>query len=214
MNTCTLRFLQVPFIVALLAGASAIANSQPPAKGGYLFTTFKNGTQPESEQIYFGLSKDGFHWDALNNGNAVLVSDIGEKGVRAYLLRSHDGRKFFLIATDLAINLNPDWKRARTAGSKSIVIWDSDDLVKWSAPRMVKVAPDDAGCTWAPEAIYDDQTGDYLVYWASTTRGDNYTKQRIWSAHTKDFKKFSRPVIYIEKSASVIDTDIIRERDK
>jgi len=215
LNTPTLRVLRVSVIVALLMGVSAIANSQQPAKGGYLFTTFKNGAEPGSEQIYFGLSQDGLHWDALNNGNAVLVSDIGEKGVRdSYLLRSHDGKKFFLIATDLAINLNPDWKRARTAGSKSIVIWESDDLVKWSAPRMVKVAPDDAGCTWVPEAIYDDQTGDYMVYWASTTQGDNYTKQRIWSAHTKDFKKFSKPVIYIEKSASVIDTDIIREKDK
>ena len=186
-----------------------------PAKGGYLFTTFKGEATPQTEQIYFGLSQDGFHWDSLNNANPVLVSDIGEKGVRdPYLLRSHDGKKFFLLATDLSINLNRDWHRATHSGSKSIVIWESDDLVKWSAPRLVKVAPDDAGCTWAPEAIYDEQTKDYLVYWASTTERDNYAKQRIWSAHTTDFKDFSKPEIYIEESSTVYDTDIIREGNK
>ncbi len=34
------------------------------------------------EQIYFALSRDGLHWMDLNNGNPVLLSDIGEKGVR------------------------------------------------------------------------------------------------------------------------------------
>jgi hypothetical protein len=183
--------------------------------GGYLFTTFKGEATPMTEQIYFGLSQDGFHWDALNHGNPVLVSDVGEKGVRdSYLLRAHDGKKFFLIATDLSNNLNRDWHRATHAGSKGIVIWESDDLVKWSAPRLVKVAPDDAGCTWAPEAIYDEETKDYLVYWASTTGRDNFAKQRIWSAHTTDFKEFSAPEIYIEKPSTVYDTDIIRVENK
>jgi len=55
----------------------------------------------------------------------VLVSQLGEKGVRdPYLLRSQDGQKFYLLATDLSINLNRDWKRAQEAGSKSIVIWN------------------------------------------------------------------------------------------
>ena len=204
-------------IAAFVVGTTAIAApaESPSGKGGYLFTTFKGEATPQTEQIYFGLSQDGFHWDALNNANPVLISDIGKKGVRdSYLLRSHDGKKFFLLATDLSNNLNRDWHRATHAGSKSIVIWESDDLVKWSAPRLVKVAPDDAGCTWAPEAIYDEETKDYLVYWASTTERDNFAKQRIWSAHTTDFKIFSKPEIYIEESATVYDTDIIRNGEK
>ena len=199
---------------AMTGIAIAAAESQPLA-GGYLFTTFKGEATAMTEQIYFGLSQDGFHWDALNNGSPVLVSDVGEKVVRdSYLLRSHDGKNYFLIATDLSSNLNRDWHHATHAGSKCIVIWESDDLVKWSAPRLVKVAPDDAGCTWAPEAIYDEETKDYLVYWASTTGRDNFAKQRIWSAHTTDFKKFSAPEIYIEKSSTVYDTDIIRAENK
>ena len=95
-----------------------------------------------------------------------------------------------------------------------MVIWESTDLVKWGEPRLVKVAPDDAGCTWAPEAIYDEDKKDYMIFWASTSKSDNYAKQRIWSVRTPDFKTFSKPEIFIEKPNTVIDTDIIRDGDK
>ena len=180
--------------------------------GGYLFVTFKGEQSPMTEQLYFAVSKDGRHWDALNSSQPVLVSDLGEKGVRdPYLLRSHDGRKFYLIATDLSINRNGDWWRAQSAGSKSLVVWESADLVNWSQPRLVKVAPDDAGCTWAPEAVYDESRQEYLVFWASRTGQDNFGKQRIWAAWTRDFATFSAPFVYIDKPRDVIDTDIVRE---
>jgi beta-xylosidase len=197
-------------LLAMCAGTSAFA-----ADGGFLFVTFKGEATPMTEQIYFGLSKDGRNWKALNGGNPVLVSDLGEKGVRdPYILRSHDGSKFYLLATDLSINLNHDWGRATHAGSKSIVIWESTDLLHWSAPRLVQVAADDAGCTWAPEAMYDEDTQDYLVFWASQNGSDNFAKQRIWACRTKDFKTFSKPFIYIDKANHVIDTDIVRENGK
>lgn len=180
--------------------------------GGYLFVTFRGEQSPMSEQIYFVASRDGRQWTALNNSQPVLVSKIGEKGVRdPYLLRSHDGKKFYLIATDLSIHLNHDWGRAQTAASQSIVIWESTNLVNWSEPRLVKVAPDDAGCTWAPEAVYDESKGAYLTFWASKTKSDNFAKQRIWAAWTKDFKTFEKPFVYIDKPWHVIDTDIVQE---
>src|SRR6185503_10606379 len=138
--------------LAVLTGISACG-----ADGGFLFATFKGEQTAMTEQIYVAVSQDGRHWKALNGAQPVLVSSLGEKGVRdPYLLRSQDGKKFFLLATDLSINLNRDWNRATHAGSKSIVIWESTNLVDWSAPRLVKIAPDDAGCTWAPESVYDD----------------------------------------------------------
>jgi arabinoxylan arabinofuranohydrolase len=184
------------------------------AQGGFLFSTFRDETTPMSEQIYFGVSRDGKRWDALNGGNPVLVSDVGEKGVRdSFLLRSHDGQKVWLIATDLSINSNSDWHRATHAGSRSIVVWESTDLVHWSPPRLALVAPEEAGCVWAPEAIYDEEAGDYLVYWASTTKSDNYAKQRIWAAHTRDFRTFDKPFVYVEKPNHVIDIHIVRDGD-
>ena len=196
--------------IILLTGGAAFA-----ADGGFLFVTFMGEGSPMTEQIYFGLSRDGLHWEALNNSKPVLISALGEKGVRdPYLLRSHDGKKFYLIATDLSIALNHDWNRSTHAGSKSIVIWDSEDLVHWSEPRLVQVAADDAGCTWAPEAMYDEDTQDYLVFWASTNASDKFAKQRIWAARTTDFVTFGKPFIYIEKPQHVIDTDIVRDGGK
>jgi hypothetical protein len=191
------------------------ANIAFAGDGGFLFVTFKGEKTPMTEQIYFAVSQDGRNWDALNNSEPVLISKLGEKGVRdPFILRSNDGKKFYLLATDLSIDLNPGWKRAAQAGSKSIVIWESSDLVNWSQPRLAPIAADDAGSAWAPEAIYDEQTADYLVFWASTNRSDNFAKHRIWAARTKDFITFSKPFVYIERAGSVIDTDIVRDGGK
>ncbi len=201
---------KLPALLALIAlGTHASA-----AEGGFLFTTFRDEVTPLSEQIYMAVSEDGRSWEALQGGQPVLVSDVGEKGVRdSFLLRSHDGAKVWLIATDLCVHKNRDWKRNTHAGSRSIVVWESTDLVHWSAPRLALVAPEDAGCVWAPEAIYDAASGDYLVYWASTTKRDNFAKQRIWAARTKDFQSFSAPFLYAEKPDHVIDIDVVRAGD-
>jgi sucrose-6-phosphate hydrolase SacC (GH32 family) len=174
--------------------------------------TFKGEWTPMTEQVYFVVSSDGRTWEALNGDDPVLVSTLGEKGARdPFIMRSHDGKTFYVLATDLSIHHNGDWGRSVRAGSKSIVIWESKDLTHWSQPRLVKVAPDDAGCTWAPEAIYDEQTQDYLVFWASRSNRDGATRQRIWASRTRDFVSFGEPFIYIDKPNDVIDTTIVRD---
>lgn len=199
-------------VIILLAFGFGAA-TRAADNGGYLFVTFRGEATPMTEQIYFMVSENGCDWEALNNAEPVLVSTVGEKGVRdPYILRSHDKSRFYLIATDLSIHLTGhNWNRAQTAASKSIVVWESQDLVNWSEPRLVKVAPDNAGCTWAPEAVYDAERGEYMVFWASKTADDNFDKQRIWAARTRDFKIFGKPFVYIEKPTTVIDTTIIRD---
>ncbi|WP_202802009.1 glycoside hydrolase family 43 protein [Catenovulum agarivorans] len=193
--------------------AAVTASEQQQEVGGYLFATFRGEATPMTEQVYFMLSQDGKNWQALNDSDPVLVSQLGDKGVRdPFLIRSPDNDKFFLIATDLSINLtNHDWGRASTNASQSLMVWESTDLVNWSEPRLVKVAPDNAGCVWAPEAIWDEEKQAYMAFWASQTADDNFSKFRIWAAHTKDFKTFSEPFVYIEKPTTVIDTTIVRE---
>jgi hypothetical protein len=53
-------------------------NSAPSQNGGYLFATFKDEATTHTEQIYFGLSTNGCDWTALNGGEPVLVSKLGE----------------------------------------------------------------------------------------------------------------------------------------
>ena len=70
----------------------SIAFRASAADGGFLFVGFRGEQTPMSEQIYFAISHDGRHWDALMHLERVLVSELGEIGVRdPYLLRSQDG---------------------------------------------------------------------------------------------------------------------------
>ena len=81
-------------------------------RAGFCSPRSRGEQSSKAEQIYFGLSADGLHWNALNNGGPALVSAIGEKGVRdPYLLRTQENT-FVIVATDLSINLNHDWNRA------------------------------------------------------------------------------------------------------
>ncbi|RCX12204.1 GH43 family beta-xylosidase [Anaerobacterium chartisolvens] len=178
---------------------------------GYFFTYFKGTDRPDAEQIYFASSKDGLHWDELNESKPVLTSTVGDKGVRdPFIIRSHEGDKFYMVATDLRIANGAGWSAAQRSGSRSVVVWESEDLVNWSKERLVKVARDDAGCTWAPEIVYDERTGEYVMFWASRVGADNYAKQRIYIAKTRDFYTFTQPQVYIDRTTDVIDTTMIK----
>ncbi len=166
------------------------------------------GEAPEGEQIYFAVSEDGLHWADLNGGKPVLCSQIGEMGVRdPFILRARDGAGFFIIATDLRIASGKGWKAAQQEGSRSIIVWESRDLVHWSEARSCEVGLSKAGCVWAPEAVYDEERDEYMVFWASMVEG----KHRIYQAGTRDFQTFSTAEEYIERPKSVIDTTMAKE---
>ncbi len=181
---------------------------------GYLFVHFI-GEQKDGEQIYFSISKDGLHWNDLNQGKPMLYSKIGEEGVRdPFLIRSpwKEGPKYFLIATDLRIEAGKGWDVAQHAGSRDIMVWKSDDLVNWEGPKAHTVGIPGAGCVWAPECIYDEEKDAVMVFWASMTGADK-PKQKIYASYTKDFETFTEAQLYIERDNHVIDTTIIKNED-
>ena len=181
----------------------------------YFFAYFTGEGSADGEQVYFSTSQDGLNWNDLNNGKPTLRSELGEKGVRdPYILRSAEGDRFFIIATDLKINGGNGWDAAQTKGSQSLLVWESKDLIDWGEPRLVPVSASiEAGCTWAPEATYDEKTGEYVVYWSSKVAADNYAKQRVYYVKTRDFYTFTEPKVWIEKDQSSIDTTVIKEGD-
>ena len=90
----------------------------------YLFVHFKEKITPDGEAVYFGKSADGFNWEAVNGGNPVLMSTLGDKGCRDIeIVRLHTGG-FVILTTDLCIatkfdeNYNVDWKHINSHGSK------------------------------------------------------------------------------------------------
>ena len=70
----------------------------------YLFVHFREKTTPDGEQVYFGLSRDGYHWEPVNGGAPVLWAYYGDKGVRDFtIIRCKENGKFYIIATDLSL---------------------------------------------------------------------------------------------------------------
>ncbi len=182
---------------------------------GYLFVHFTK-EHLGGEQVYFSISRDGLHFKDLNSEKPVLVSNIGQRGVRdPFIVRHPKTGKYYIIATDLSVDkIHHDWGRAVSAGSRDMIIWESDDLINWSEERAVTLAPEGAGCLWAPEAIYNEEDEAYLVFFACMTDINGERKHRIFAVHTNDFITFTEPELYIEHKMSIIDTTIIREHGK
>ncbi len=186
---------------------------------GYTFAYF-TGNSIAGENIYFAASNgnNALSWTELNGGQPKLTSVYGEKGLRdPFLIRSPEGDTFYLIATDLSIGRDGDWGRAQTQGSKYIEIWESHDLVTWSDQRHVKIAPDNVGNTWAPEAYYDDSTGQYVVFWAASRFADDDPRhtgsyyQTMMYATTRDFVTFSEAKVWQDFGASRIDSTVSKD---
>ncbi|MEU4982376.1 family 43 glycosylhydrolase [Streptomyces sp. NPDC021969] len=222
------RTLLVPFLallLALLAAPPGAARPEaPPAQknpyAGYLFAYFTGEGTADGEQIRYALSRgnDALHWRELNGGEPVLTSTTGEKGLRdPFVIRSPEGDRFYLIATDLRMyrNSSGSWDEVQRHGSKSIMVWESTDLVHWTDQRLVKVSPDNAGNTWAPEAYWDDELDAYVVFWASKLYADDdpdhtgSTYNKMLYATTKDFRTFSEPKVWNDPGYSVIDSTVV-----
>lgn len=103
-------------------------------------------------------NNDPGSWTTVGSGQPVLTSTVGTTGVRdPSIIRSPDGSKFWVIATDLWV-YPEGWDvgdKYTTEGSHGIVVWESSDLQTWSEPALRIISPDNAGMTWAPDAIWD-----------------------------------------------------------
>ena len=180
----------------------------------YLFAHFI-GEEKDGEQVYFSISQDGLHWKDLNHGTPVLFSTIGTYGVRdPFLVRNPNTGIIYLIATDLRIEAGYGWKAAQEKGSRSIIVWETKDLIHWKKEYSYEIGIPEAGCVWAPEAVYDEEKEAFFVFFASKVKkqGEENGKQRIYAAYTKDFKKFSETFLYLEKEQDVIDTTILKSQ--
>ncbi|WP_139415902.1 family 43 glycosylhydrolase [Agromyces laixinhei] len=192
---------------------------------GYLWTHF--ATEGGYEKIFFGHSDDGLHWSKLNDNSPILANLGGDLGVRdPHLVRAPEGDKYWIIGTDLhAEGGGPGgsgWDQLNA--SQNIVVWESTDLVNWSDQRIVFAGFEHAGNVWAPEAIYNDATGEYYVYWSARDRRENETPDwalRVYLTKTRDFVNFTEPQVWASLNAqgdgqtgpNIIDSTIAKEGD-
>jgi len=187
---------------------------------GYLFVHFRD--EPGGEQVYFSLSEDDdpLRWRPLFDGKPVLTSTVGTRGVRDPVLARDEHGRFHILATDLNVESGDGgWNAWVRVGSRSLVIWDSDDLVTWRGPRLVEIAPATAGMAWAPEVVRDPETDDQIVFWSSRLyepddsahAGESYS--RILYSRTRDFVTFTPAEVLIDAGRNIIDTAILVEGD-
>jgi len=201
----------------------------PQELGAYFFPFFTGEATPTDEQITFATTRgdDPKSWLTLNDGAPVLSSDQGEKGIRdPFVMRSPDGDRFYMLATDLNIYArNGDFAASQIDGSRKLDIWQSNDLVTWSPLRQITVSSEYAGNTWAPEATWDPDRGEYVVYWASnlyptaspSDRRVNESYNRMMMVTTRDFVTFSEPQPWIDvkrgDGRGTIDATVVRDGD-
>jgi hypothetical protein len=196
---------------------AAVAFS-PSDATDYMFAYFADNTG-QKENIYFATSEDGDHWLDLSNNDTSpsLTTDVGKKGVRdPFLIRSPQGDKFYIIATDLEV-ATQGWGGPM---STKIQMWESTDLKHWDGPYLNELAAPlgDVEKMWAPEAYWDEATQQYFIYWATNCQkscpgGNIGNSLNMYIATTRDFKTFSEPKLWIDRQNSAIDVSVIKIGD-
>lgn len=189
------------YVICLLLLQSPFAQDS-----AYLFAYFKNNGK---DGLHLAYSRDGFHYDALNNDQSLLLPVLSKDSLMRdpCIIRGADGL-FHMVWT-------VSWN------DKGIGYASSKDLVHWSAQQYLPVMKheDSALNCWAPEITYDDKQKEYMIYWATTIpgrfrkgeqTGDGRYNHRMYSITTKDFKSFTGTRLLYDQGFSVIDATIVK----
>lgn len=181
--------------------ALTFAGTQAHAQAGpYVFAYFK---EPGTQGIYLALSRDGYTFTPLNDGQPWLKPEQpGEIMRDVYLTREPAGTGFRMVWTW-------GWK------GSSLGTASSPDLMTWTPHVEVPIMKEFATVrqVWAPETYWDAQARDWLVLWSSSF-SDNTEGLRIWASHTPDFKTFTKPAKFFDRGFPVIDATLFHGRDR
>lgn len=181
-----------------------------PAQSNDSTVLFAYFTGNGEDGLHLAISQDGYDWQVLNHGKSLLKPTAGnDKLMRdPCIIRGPDG-VFRMVWT-------VSW------GERGIGYAWSKDLIQWSEQQYIPVMdqePQALNC-WAPELIYDNNTAEYMIYWATTIpgrfdkgNGQKYN-HRIYYTTTKDFITFSKTSLLYDRDFSVIDATIFRDHGK
>ncbi len=175
----------------------------------YLFAYF-TGNRPEQERMYYGLSRDGYHFNTINAGNPVLESRKGHECMRDPFIMQGQNGLYYAIFTDM--RSDDGW-----SSQSSIIIFESEDLINWDEGTIIDF--NQFGWynrAWAPQAIwdpefYDEETGQYgayMIYLALSSGGAT----QMYKVYSHDMKTLiTEPEILYKRrdNLSDIDSDII-----
>jgi beta-xylosidase len=192
--------------LALLAGCAAAPAPPAPQADAYVFAYFvKNG----EDGLHLAASTDGYHWERLGSGASYLKPTVGKSRLMRdpCVVRGLDGT-YHMVWTS-------GWNE------NNIGYASSRDLVHWSGQKELPVMAHEPGVlnAWAPEIVYDERRGEYLIFWSSTVpgkfpqtdgAGDGKYNHRIYATTTKDFVSFTPTTLFYDPGFSVIDATFVR----
>ncbi len=195
------------FRLLICLGIAIIVTSCTPTKNVYLFSYFTGNGE---DGLHLACSYDGLTWKNLNDGKSYLTPKVGKDR----------------LMRDPSICQGPDgtfhmvWTSSWT--DRIIGYASSKDLVNWSEQQAIPVMTDEPAAknSWAPELFYDDVSGLFYIFWATTIPGrhsevaesehEKGLNHRIYYTTTKDFKVFTDTHIMFNPNFSVIDAAVIK----
>ena len=206
--------------------------SRTAPNAAYASVNFKTENGRDLEQIWVSSTEgnDFFSFRTRNGGQPVIVSDADTKGLRdPYVLRSHDGDKYYMVATDLDTS-SGNWDGFQTNGSIKLEVYESPDMVNWTRTNGdgnggITVNTPKAGMSWAPEAFWDDDLQSYVVFFSSRIYQDetrsnpvrgayNDSYNQVMAVITRDFRTFTYPPIAWQNTGySRIDSSVFQIGD-
>lgn len=174
--------------------------------GKYLLCYF-TGNEPERERICFAVSEDGYNFKPLNKGQPVILQTKGKKCVRdPFIVKGKNGG-YYIIGTDM--KSEEGW-----TSNHALITWRSEDCLNWTDETVIDIRDfggefRNTNRAWAPEVIFDEEKGKYMVYWSHST--EEHDTASIYYAYTDDFKSLSAPTpLYERKGIQTIDADIAK----
>lgn len=223
------RFILLCFLLSL---APAIGHAKGNKLSAYLMVYHKD----QDHGLHMAVSQDGYTWTALNNDQPVIGGDsiAMQHGIRdPHIFRGADGA-FYLAMTDLHVFGQRDGKRTTEwerdgnkygwGNNRGLVLMKSCDLIHWSRtnidfsqlPEQEDMKWSEVGCVWAPETVFDDETGQLLIHF--TVRQGNGKNVIYYAYVNDDFTALtSQPRLLAEAPArayNIIDSDIIKVGDQ
>ena len=160
--------------------------------------------------MFYGLSRDGYHFNTINGGNSVLESTKGHECMRDPFIMQGQNGFYYAIFTDM--RSADGW-----ASQSSIIIFESEDLVNWDEGTIIDF--NDYGWynrAWAPQAIwdpefYDEETGEYGAYmsYLALCSGGNTQMYKVYSRDMKTLITEPELLYRHAEFEDDIDSDII-----
>ena len=214
-------------IMMLLASLLPM-NAQNLQKGdyGYLYCHMSD----KGEYTAFAVSRDGYNYQDINEGKAIFNPKEHariEGGTRdAYITRTHDGKGYLMVTTDMCVAKSHKWD------NYGIDLLKSDDLIHWTSVTFdyrkgmqnfcdaaTAQSPYKDWSTinrvWAPQIFWDPnyvwengERGGYMIYYSMLNRPEEKYDRMYYSYADKSFTKLTTPRILFDWGYATIDADI------